>query len=77
VKFFFRNKPKATSFSFPDSDLELGDDLIKDLHLAAGLKRIARVLFDQSKERRERVVGIEISGVRFHFIYEAKDQPEE
>ncbi len=77
MKFFFRNKPKATSFSFPSSDAELSDDLIKELHLAAGLKRIARVFFDQSKEHREMLVGIEITGVRFHFLYEARDQPKE
>ncbi len=71
MTFFFRKKPEATSISFPSSDVELTEDLIQELHLAAGLKRIARVLFDHCEERRERVVGIEISGVRFHFIYEA------
>ncbi len=77
MKFFFHKKPKATSFSFPSADLDLTDDLIKELHIAAGLKRIARVIFDRCEDRRERVVGIEISGVRFNLIYEARDQPKE
>ncbi len=79
MKFYFRKKPKGTSFTFTQQDALMTDELAKEMRLEAAFRRIARRLFKQyenaeTREGKQRVVGIEIHGVSFTFLLDDKKE---
>lgn len=68
-----KQKDGGSSFTFPNVEAELSDELVKDYRLHAALRRVGRALARQNS----RAIGVKITGLSFSWILDPdkKDCP--
>lgn len=60
---------ESESFSFPNVTAELTDEIIDQHRMRRALRRFARALAEQLREKRKNLVGVDVQGIDFHMVY--------